>query len=62
MSRAPAWARDEQPSLEELSQEGMRDEVAAQRLQIRGVGHLPLDPAAAALVRAQPTHLPVAAR
>jgi len=28
MSRAPAWARDEQPTLEELSHAGMREEVA----------------------------------
>ncbi|MBA2641520.1 MAG: hypothetical protein H0U82_01170 [Actinobacteria bacterium] len=48
MSRAPAWARDEQqPSVEETGQERMQAEVAADRLHIRGVGHLPLDPAAA---------------
>jgi len=48
MSRAPAWARDEQPTLEELSNAGMREEVAAERLHTRGVGHLPVDPATAA--------------
>jgi len=48
MSRAPAWARDEQPTLEELSNAGMREEVVAGRLHTRGVGHLPVDPAAAA--------------
>jgi len=48
MSRPPAWARDEQPTLEELSNAGMREEVTAQRLHTRGTGRLPLDPAAAA--------------
>ncbi len=46
--RAPAWARNEQPDFVETASEKMRSDVARDRLHLRGVGHLPLDPSAAA--------------
>ncbi len=46
--RTPPWARGEPPNLAERANEKMRSENAAERLHIRGVGHLPLDHAAAA--------------
>jgi len=46
--RTPPWARGEPPNIAEKANEKMRRENAAERLHIRGVGHLPLDHAAAA--------------
>ena len=46
--RTPPWARGEPPNIAERANEKMRSENAAERLHIRGVGHLPLDHAAAA--------------
>ncbi|CAN5746073.1 hypothetical protein BH18ACT13_BH18ACT13_03020 [soil metagenome] len=46
--RTPPWARGEPPNIAEKANAKMRRENAAERLHIRGVGHLPLDPAAAA--------------
>lgn len=46
--RAPAWARNGQPDFVETANEKMRSDVARDRLHLRGVGHLPLDPSAAA--------------
>lgn len=46
--RTPPWARGEPPNIAEKANEKMRSENAAERLHIRGVGHLPLDHAAAA--------------
>ena len=46
--RTPPWARGEPPNIAERANEKMRRENAAERLHIRGVGHLPLDHAAAA--------------
>ena len=46
--RTPPWARGEPPNIAERANEKMRRENAAERLHIRGVGHLPLDRAAAA--------------
>ena len=46
--RTPPWARGEPPNIAEKANEKMRSENAAERLHIRGIGHLPLDRAAAA--------------
>ena len=40
----PAWARNEKPDPLEATSEKLRQEVAAGRLHLAGVGHLPLDP------------------
>ncbi|MBA3733837.1 MAG: hypothetical protein H0W90_01370 [Actinobacteria bacterium] len=47
MTAAPSWARGTKPSIEENAQEEMRQDVAAGRQHLRGVGHLPLDPESA---------------
>lgn len=53
MTRQATWARGEAPTIEEAGQERLRTEVAAERLRVRAVGHLPLDHDAARLEQSE---------
>ncbi len=43
MSAAPFWARRAKPTIEEAGGAKLRQDAAAGRLHLRGVGQLPLD-------------------
>src|SRR4051812_11838058 len=49
MTHKAARARGEAPTIEEAGAERLRTEAMAERLKVRGAGHLPLDQGAARL-------------